>query len=94
MVEMRSLFENLVGGLLLNIESQFCSKACSTQHAHWVLLIALFGIADDTQHAVLNIFVGVGVIEQRAITDVVIEGVCSEITSNRILRKRAVYIVP
>lgn len=69
------------------------SKAHRAQHAHWILAIAGFRIADQTDHAVLQILHAADVVANGKVRHAVIEAVDSEVATLGILLDRAEDVV-
>ncbi len=68
-------------------------KAHRAQHAHWILAIAGFRIADQADHAVLQILHAADVVANGKVRHAVIEAVDSEVATLGILLDRAEDVV-
>ena len=81
------------GGTLAQVEPQLGGKADGAQHAHRILAVAGFRIADQLQHTILQILQATVEVVQAEILDAVVEGIDGKVAAFGILFYGAVDVV-
>ena len=77
----------------VDVHVQLGRQSCRAQHAYRVFAIACFRIADQAQHAVVQVLHAAHVIADGEIADVVIHRVDAEVAADRVLLDRAPDVV-
>src|SRR3989344_8067245 len=81
------------GGFFLDLERQLGGETHHAQHAYRILAIAGLGIADDAKDAGLQVIRTTDIVDDREVTNVVIERVDGEIAPHGIFFLRAENIL-
>ena len=82
-----------LGGGGFDSEAQLGRQPRGTQHAHRILAVARFRVADQAQQARLHVLVAAHVVAHREILDRVIQGIGSEIAAHRVVLDAAIDVV-
>jgi len=80
-------------GRRIDTETELRRKTRGAEHANRILAVARLGIAKQAEHAPLEVLDAVGVVDDREIGDVVVEGVDREVAPQGVLLNRPVDIV-
>ncbi len=90
--QVAQMVDGCLGGRF-DVETQLGGKAYCPQHAHRILTVTGFGVAQQAQQARLQIRHAGAVVDDREIGDIVVEGIDGEVAAQGILLYGAVEVV-